>query len=291
VNLLIIQAAAFWVLHGNLLPFVRDWFDIRYYSLPARQHLSEFGVRSFLSGAPTEHRQQLATMHQAVIEEGEGRLMLVVDTLARMAFPTIVMSLCALIVIFWWIPVLGFILLGGGLLDLAITFHANTRLKDRFARQQDLAFSRQRQHREIFNNILRILSTDQSRPIFNDYRAGYAELTRHAKTTQTFFLGYRLGRDVVLNATNYLTWVVGAWYVYSGACSIGVFLMVLAWGARATELFGLVTHLHKVWLDHSPAARAYFSAIDNPNEAPRVDAPMTAPAFKATGVAAPRTET
>ena len=41
---------------------------------------------------------------------------------------------------------------------------------------------------------------------------------------------------------------------------------------RIAELFGLVTHLHKVWLDHSPGIWAYFAALDNPNEAPSVDA-------------------
>ena len=280
VNIYILQAAAFWVFHGNVLPFVSDWFECRFFGLPARQHISEYGLRSVLTGLPTQSRQQHATMHQAVLEEGENKLLGFVDTMTRTAIPVGIMSLCALVMILWWIPLLGCILLVGGLLDLMITFYANTKLRDRYAKWQHLSFSRQRQHREVFNNILGILRKDNGAAAKKDYSARYTEMTNHAVQTQTVFFGFRFGRDIILNVTNALTWMVGAWCVYNGTCTIGLFMMVIAWSARATELFGLVTVVHKAWLDNTPAIRAYFSIIDNPTEPPRVDFP--APATPAT---------
>lgn len=280
VNILIVQAAAFWILHGNVMPFVSDWFECRFFGLPARQHISEFGLGSVLKGLPTQNRQQHATMHQAVLEEGENRLMIFVDTITRTALPGAIMSICALAMILWWIPMLGAILLIGGALDLSITMYANTKLKDRYAKWQDLSFCRQRQHREIFNNILGVLRKDSGRSAHQEYSARYTEMTGHATATQTLFFGFRLSRDVVLNVTNALTWLVGAWCVYNGLCTIGLFMMVIAWSARATELFGLVTLMHKAWLDNIPAIRAFFSIIDNPNEAPRTDCSEPAPVAK-----------
>ncbi len=273
VNIYIVQAAIFWVFHGNVLPFVADWFECRFFGLPARQYVSEYGLGSVLTGLPTQSRQQHATMHQAVLEEGENRLLAFVDTITRTAIPVFIMSVCALVMILWWIPLLGCILLAGGLLDFAITMYANGKLKGRYAKWQDLSFCRQRQHREVFNNILSVLRKDSGASAKRDYSARYSEMTDHAVATQTMFFGFRFGRDFILNLTNAATWLVGAWCVYNGTCTIGLFMMVIAWSARAIELFGLVTLVHKAWLDNAPAIQAFFSVIDNPTQAPRIACP------------------
>ena len=277
VNILIVQAAAFWVLHGNFLPVICDWFTCRYFSLPAKQHISEYALGSALRGVPSKQRQELATMHQAVLEEGENKLIGFADTIVRTAIPVGIMSLCALAMILWWIPILGAILLIGGALDILATTYANRKLKHKFAKVQELTFERQRQHRNIFNNISRLISSQHGRDAAKEYSSRYTELTTFSTRTQGMFLSLRFGRTLILNVTDCLTWIVGAWCVYKGICSIGLFILIVTWSARANELFGLVTHLHKVWLDSMPAIRSFFEVIDHPAEALSAT-PATAPA-------------
>lgn len=267
VRLLVFQAAAFWVVHGNMLPFVSDWFERRFFGLPARQHVSEYGLAAMLRGLPVQRRQELATLHQAVLEEGENKLMDFMDVIVRTAIPTVVMSLCALGIILWWIPLLGGVLLAGGTADICLTLYANRKLRGRFVLLQNLRFGRQRQHREIFNDILGMLGTKEGADAYREYSSRYSELTALAVRVQTAFFGFRLGRDILANGTNCMTWLVGAWCVYTGAATIGVLVVVTAWAARASELFGLVTIVHKAWLDAAPAITAFFAVIDAPIEA------------------------
>lgn len=278
INALILQAAAFWVVHGNVLPFACDWFERRFFGLPARQHVSEYGLASMLQGLPIARRQEFATLHQAVLEEGENKLMDFMDVMIRTAVPTVVMSLCALAILFCWLPLLGGILLAGGVVDIGLTLYANGKLRDRFALLQTLRFRRQQQHREIFNGILGMLGTEEGAEAYRDYSSRYGELTALAVRVQTTFFGFRLGRDILANGTNCLTWLVGAWCVYTGEATIGALVVVTAWAARAGELFGLVTIVHRAWLDAAPAIKAFFAVIDAPTEGLPAQSPSPAPA-------------
>jgi ABC-type bacteriocin/lantibiotic exporter with double-glycine peptidase domain len=95
------------------------------------------------------------------------------------------------------------------------------------------------------------------------YHARYADFSLFGSATGLRFLGFNLGRGLIVNLTNLCTWAVGAWYVSTGVCSLGLFLASLSWSSHLTSMLSSALDIQKQWLETMLAIRPYFTEIDS----------------------------
>jgi ABC-type bacteriocin/lantibiotic exporter with double-glycine peptidase domain len=259
----ILIAFGFWVLHGNFLPYVLGRFDVRHFHYPARQHVSVGNIRTVLANPAAESRGKDTAMQQAVIERGEQVLVDFTNSLFRVAIPTTIPGVVTLGLLLWWFPMLGLISIMGGALDLLVTLYLNKAMAPMFTKLQQFDFLRHRLLTQIFRDVPAIFAARQERDKTGEYDARYGDYASFGITTGIRFLGFNLGRGLIVNLTNLCTWFVGAWYVSTGVYSLGLFLASLSWSTYVMNVLGAALDLHKQWLETMPAIRAYFAEIDS----------------------------
>lgn len=263
VGMLILTAFVFWVLHGNVLPYVLGRLDIGKFHYPARQRISVGNIRAVLANPAAEKRRKDTAMQQAVIERGEQVVVDFVNSLFRVAIPMSIPGLVTLAMLLCWFPMLGVIALVGGTLDVLVTLYLNRVMAPMYAKLQQFDYVRQRLQMQIFRDVFAIFAKRGERDQVAGYDASYADYASHGIATGIRFLGFSFGRGLIINVANLCTWIVGAWYVSTGVYSLGFFLASLSWSTYVMNVLGAALDLHKQWLETMPAIRAYFDEIDS----------------------------
>jgi ABC-type multidrug transport system fused ATPase/permease subunit len=263
VGVLILTAFGFWILHGNVLPYVLGRFDLGYFNFTARQRISVGNIGTVLANPEAETHGKDTAMQQAVIMRGEQVVVDFVNSVFRVAIPMLLPGIATLAMLLWWFPMLGVIALVGGALDVLVTLYLNRVMAPMYGRLQQLDYVRQRLQTQIFRDVAAIFASRQERAQVADYTARFNEYSSFGIATGLRFLGFSFGRGVILNLTNLCTWIVGAWYVSTDVYSLGFFLASLSWSTYVMNVLGAGLELHKQWLETMPAIRAYFAELDS----------------------------
>lgn len=265
---LIATAFAFWVFHGNVLPYVLGRFDIRRFHYPARQSISVGNIRAVLGNEDLELRVKDTAMQQAVLERGEQVLVDFTSSIFRVAIPISIPGFVTLGLLLWWFPLIGLIAVVGGLLDVLVTLYLNKAMAPMYANLQQLDYKRRRLLTQIFRDVRTIYGNREEEATLKQYDGCYRDYASFGITTGLRFLGFNAGRGVIINIANLCTWVVGAYYVSTGVYSLGFFLASLSWSTYVMNMLGAALDLHKQWLETIPAIRAYFAEIGKLRAAP-----------------------
>jgi ABC-type multidrug transport system fused ATPase/permease subunit len=263
VGSMILTAFAFWILHGNVLPYVLGRFDIGNFFYPARQRISVGNIGTVLANPAAEGRGKDTAMQQAVIVRGEQVVVDFVNSVFRVAIPMALPGIVTLGLLLWWFPMLGVIALLGGALDVLVTLYLNRVMAPMYGRLQQFDYLRQRLQTQIFRDVGAIFASGRERDEVAGYHASYADYSSFGIATGIRFLGFSFGRGVIVNFTNLCTWVIGAWYVATDVYSLGFFLASLSWSTYVMNCLGAGLELHKQWLETMPAIRAYFAELDS----------------------------
>jgi ABC-type bacteriocin/lantibiotic exporter with double-glycine peptidase domain len=258
VALLIGAAFLLWVCHGNLLPYLLGRLDLACFAYAAPRHLGRESLRLVLAkGTATGD----TALQQAVIERGQQALMAFVNSLVRIAVPMALPGIVTLGILLWWFPLLGLVALAGGALDMAVTLRLNRVMRPLYAELQQLDYERQRLHTTIFRQLAGLLAAGRRRETLAGYDDRFAAYAGHGARTGLRYIGFNFGRGVIINCTNLLTWVIGAYYVNVQACSVGYLLASVSWSSYVLGVLAAATDLQKQWLETMPAIRALMAEI------------------------------
>jgi ABC-type multidrug transport system fused ATPase/permease subunit len=252
----------FWLFHGNMLLYLlgrAELIGLRY-TAPRRIAVGVLGV---LLNADFPRNGDTA-MQQAIVERGLQALNEFMASLVRVAIPMTLPGLVTLALLLLWFPLLGIIAVVGGTLDMAATLLLNRTLAPLFGGLQALDYKRLRLQTRIFRE-LPILTADRDDGArkLTEYSKHYRDYETAGITAGSRYLGFSFGRGVVINITNVLTWMVGAWYVDAGVYTLGYFLASLAWSTYVLNMIAAATELQKQWLETLPAIRALLAELDH----------------------------
>lgn len=262
VHLLVLIAFLFWVCHGNILPYLLGLIDVSQFRFAGPRKISVDNLRIVAAGAAGPGTGRDTAMQQAVIERGEQVLMGFIDSLVRVAIPLFLPGIATLAFLLWYYPLIGLIAVTGGALDVLATVWLNRKLAPRYARLQVLDYERQRLQTQFFRDVLVGGVGHQAGPRIAEYDRRYGEFATHGVKTGLQFLGFNAGRGLIVNVTNLLTWLVGAWYVDAGVYSLGYFLASLSWSAYVLNVLGAAIDLQRQWMETVPAIHRFFGEID-----------------------------
>lgn len=282
VQMWIAFAFFFWVMHGNVVPFLCDCVDFRYFGLPARKYLGVAVLKRVLATAPERYREPDGTITdpkilQAKVERGEQVVAELMTTIFRIAIPSIPTGL-SIGMLFLYIPELGLLVVIGGILLCAATALLNPRLTSRFNQLQALDNRRRAMHLDIFANLHRSFGNRDE--AVRGYDGAFQAVATWGVRSWIEFNCLVLGRGLIVNGVNVLVWLVGIGYLYRGNYSLGYFLMFIAWSARSIEFFNICIQLHKQWMETSPAIRLFCEVLEQARgpAAVRAALPETTPA-------------
>jgi ABC-type multidrug transport system fused ATPase/permease subunit len=250
VALLILGLSALvWIPHGNLLPYLLDVFDLRRFGVRLHGHVA---VRSLqLALANPENRRRL---ERGELTRGEAQPILVEDreNVGQLALavvreiPAAVRGLGVLCLLAYMVPPFVPLLLLGAAVDLAITYRMGARLAPHFQARQDAENAQRRLENELLADHFRAdLPPAEVERIVARYDAAVGERVAREIAAEVPARTYKLKRDLVFNATNISSWLVGAWYVVVGDNPIGTFLFFVAWSSRANELFAAIMNVQQ----------------------------------------------
>jgi ABC-type multidrug transport system fused ATPase/permease subunit len=264
---LIAGCFVFWVIHGNLLPYLLGRAELIGLRYTAPRRIAVRTLQVVLNGDVPRNGD--TAMQQAVVERGLQALNEFMASLVRVAIPMTLPGLVTLVLLLLWFPLLGIIAVVGGTLDMAATLFLNRTLAPLFGRLQALDYKRLRLQTRIFRE-LPVLVTDRDGRAgkLTEYTQHYSDYEKSGITAGSRYLGFSFGRGVVINITNVLTWLVGAWYVDAGVYTLGYFLASLAWSTYVLNMIAAATELQKQWLETLPAIRALLAELDRPATAP-----------------------
>ncbi|MBV9524008.1 MAG: ABC transporter ATP-binding protein [Alphaproteobacteria bacterium] len=262
ISILVLGTFVFWVLHGNILPYLLGRLDIRRFNFPTRRRISVANIEIVLASPAGPGTAKDSAMQQAVIERGEQVLLDFINGVVRVAIPMAIPGITTLGLLLAWFPMLAVIALCGGALDVIVTLCLNKALAPRYGRLQELDYQRQRLHTRIFRDLPAIFAARRETRTAAEYDRRYADYADCGISTGLRYLGFNFGRGLIVNVTNLCTWLVGAWYVHTGVYSLGFFLASLSWSTYVLNALGAATELQKQWLETMPAIRAFFAEID-----------------------------
>ncbi len=259
---LVAASFIFWIGHGNILPYLLGRIELKRFRYTAPQHIGVANVGTVVNGAGTRTLTRDTAFQQAVIERGEQVLMDFMNSLVRVAIPISLPGIVILGLLLWWYPLVGLIALVGGTLDVLVTVWQNKVLAPRYAQLQGLDYQRQRLLTQIFRDLPAIVAGRRQKDVVADYAGTFGEYAAFGKVTGLQFLGFNFGRGIIVNITNLMTWVVGAWYVDAGVYSLGYFLASLSWSTYVLNVVGSGIELQKQWMETMPAIKAIFTELD-----------------------------
>jgi ABC-type bacteriocin/lantibiotic exporter with double-glycine peptidase domain len=224
-------------------------------------------LRVLLNGNFPRHAD--TAMQQAVVERGLQALNDFMASIVRVAIPMSLPGLVALFLLLQWFPLLGIIAIVGGMLDMAATLFLNRTLAPLFGRLQALDYKRLNVQTRVFRELPALVA-DRSAGAgkLTEYTQRYSDYEASGIIAGSRYLRFSFGRGVVINVTNVLTWMVGAWYVDAGAYTLGYFLASLAWSTYVLNMISAATELQKQCLETLPAIRALLAELDKPATAP-----------------------
>jgi hypothetical protein len=146
--MIVCLALLIWLPHGNVLPYLLDVFDLKRFGVKLQGRIVVRSLRlALLNSANAAHHvtgpcRLTGEQAQPVLVEGcenLGRLAVVVIR----EIPAALRGTCILVLLVWMVPLFVPFLLGGTVIDLAITWRTGARLAPRFRARQD-AETRQR---------------------------------------------------------------------------------------------------------------------------------------------------
>jgi ABC-type multidrug transport system fused ATPase/permease subunit len=250
VALLILGLSALvWIPHGNLLPYLLDILDLRRFGVRLHGHVAVRSLHLALGNPENRRRLERGELTrgdaQPILVEGRenvGRLALV----AVREIPAAVRGLGVLCLLAWMVPPFVPLLLLGAAIDLAITYRMGARLAPHFQARQDAENAQRRLENELladhFGAAPPAAEVDR---VVARYEAAVGERVAREIAAEVPARAYKLKRDLVFNATNISSWLVGAWYVVAGGNPIGTFLFFVAWSSRANELFAAIMNVQQ----------------------------------------------
>jgi ABC-type multidrug transport system fused ATPase/permease subunit len=252
VALLIVGLALLiWLPHGNLLPYFLDIVDLKRFGVRLQGRIAVRSLRLALlnpanAAGHVNGPRVLGGEHaQPVLVEGRenlGRLALVVIR----EVPAALRGTCILILLVWMVPMFVPFLLGGAIIDLAITFRMGARLAPRFRARQDAENLQRRLENELLARHFGTgLPEAEVERIVAPFEAAVLDRVAKELAAEIPARAYKLQRDLVFNVTNIASWLVGAWYVLAASNPLGTFLFSIAWSSRANELFTAVMNVQQ----------------------------------------------
>lgn len=275
IYLMVGTAFVFWICHGNILPYVLGRVDLACFQYAGPRHLG-VGILRHLLRSRRDPASHDTAMQQAVIERGEVVVVQFVNSLFRVVIPLVVPGIVTLGLLLWWYPLIGVIVVIGGVLDILATIYLNRVLKPLYTRLQELDYERQRWHTHAFRHFLSIVVEGKQRATGEEYDQRFGTFADFGTHTGRRFLRFNFGRGLIINVTNLCTWGVGAWYVDAGTFSLGYFLASLSWSTYVLNVVGSGIEVQKQWMETMPAIKAFFAEVDAAG--PLGDAEGSAPA-------------
>ncbi|HYE35122.1 hypothetical protein [Methylocaldum sp.] len=274
VRLVIGGAFLFWVTHGSIIPYAFEARDIRYFGLPVRKYLSVRVLDRVLRTPLKRYRQEHdgtvnSRLLQAQIEIGERVVADFMTNLFRIAIPVLPTGFLSIVILIWYIPQLGLLVLLGGFVDVAITVCINKKLSTRFRTLQVRDNARRSMHLAIFSEYDRSFANREE--TVRIYDAAYADYADSGVDTWLHFQRLTFMRGIVVNITNALVWGIGIAYLYEGGYTLGYFLMFTSWSTRSIDFFYTCLSLHKQWIETRPAMEIFFSILGQAGEAPTLE--------------------
>jgi ABC-type multidrug transport system fused ATPase/permease subunit len=250
VALLIVGLAfLIWIPHGNLLPYLLDRVNFRRYSVPLLGRVAVQSVRLTLLNPSNPGR--VATRQvthgdaQPVLVEARDNIKAFALCVTR-EIPSAIRGLGIVALLAYMVP--GFVpfLLLGAAIDLALTCRMGARLEPRFRARQEAEIVQRRLENELLSaHFGQALSREEVARMLAPYEAAVRDRVAKEIAAETEALGYRLKRDLVLNLTNIVAWLTGAWYVIVGGHPLGSFLFFVAWSSRAGTLFSALMNVQQ----------------------------------------------
>jgi len=271
VRLIIAGAFLFWVVHGNIIPYAFESRDILHFGLPVRKYLSVRVLDRVLRTPLKRYRQEHggpvnSRLLQAQIEIGERVVADFMTTLFRIVIPVLPTGFLSIVILIWYIPQLGLLVLLGGFIDVAITVYVNRKLTTRFRTLQVRDNARRSMHLAIFSEFERSFANREE--TVRGYNEAYTDYADSGVNTWLLFQKLTLARGIIVNITNALVWGIGIAYLYEGGYTLGYFLMFTSWSTRSIDFFYTCLSLHKQWLETRPAMEIFFSILGQADEAP-----------------------
>lgn len=241
-------AAVIWVPHGNLLPYALELYNLKRYRVRLLGRVAVRGMRMALLNPANLSAGAGARPNgdaQPILCEARENLGRIMERVVR-DVPIAMRSLCVLGLLVWMVPLLVPFLLLGAAIDLAITWHMGSKLESHFRARQDAENAERRLEIELLSRHFgEPLSAAEAEAILAPYEAAVASRVAKEIAAEAPVLRYRLQRDLVCNATNITSWLLGAWYVVVAGNPLGSFLFFVAWSARAGEIFTVVMNLQQ----------------------------------------------
>lgn len=251
-----------WVIHGNLLAYAIDYTEGKQFSLPARQYLSIYALTHILGTKPEDVREDPALM-QVILERGETVTVDWAVSIIRVVIPLTLPFLFVLTMLFTSSLILGAIVFVGAFINGCLTWRLNAKLAPAYRTLRDLHNRQGQRHFTIFARFLEILrSASVTCEALETYQVRFAEFTTARIDTLLQYLGFHVRRGLVINATHLLTWLTGIWYVNEGVYQVGYLLVFLRWETLVFDFLSAYCHVHKQWLETSPAIVAFFAQLD-----------------------------
>ena len=248
---LLIVALAFliWIPHGNLLPYFLDLVNFRRYSVPLLGRVAVQSMRMTLLNPSNPGR--VATRQvthgdaQPVLVEARDNIKAFALCVTR-EIPSAIRGLGVVGLLTYMVP--GFVpfLLLGAAIDLALIYRMGAKLEPSFRARQEADIVQRRLENELLSaHFGRTLSEQDVAGLLAPYKAAVRDRVATEIAAEIAALGYRLKRDLVLNLTNIVAWLTGAWYVIVGGHPLGSFLFFVAWSSRAGTLFSAIMNVQQ----------------------------------------------
>jgi ABC-type multidrug transport system fused ATPase/permease subunit len=250
VALLIVGLAALiWLPHGNLLPYLQDLVNFRRYSVPLVSRVAVQSMRLTLLNPDNPGR--VAT-RQVTHGDAQPVLLEARDNIKSFALcvtreiPSAIRGLGVVALLTYMMPAFVPFLLLGAAVDLALTCRMGAKLEPSFRARQEAEIVQRRLENELLAaHFGRTLSGEDVAKLLAPYEAAVRDRVTKEIAAETSVLGYRLKRDLVLNLTNVVAWLTGAWYVIADGHPLGSFLFFVAWSSRAGTMFSALMNIQQ----------------------------------------------